>query len=298
MPFLREKSGRWSPEKIIAFVGACMPALWLAWRAWSGDLSPARPVNDAIHSTGNYAVWLVVISLAITPARRLFMAPKLINMRRTLGVAAFCYAVLHLTLYVVEQKYDLGKVVSEIALRFYLTIGFVALAGLIALTATSTDGMIRRLGGERWNRLHKLVYPIAILGIIHFLMQTKLDISESVMVGGFLLWLLGYRLLQRYAGGVGYARQVALALLATVLTAATETLWYAATTGVMWWRVFSANLSWDMAPRPAHWVLIVGLAVPLAAFLWSLRPQRTKAPARAKVSSRARVGAIQVQSGS
>jgi methionine sulfoxide reductase heme-binding subunit len=295
MPFLREKSGRWSPEKIIAFIGACVPALWLAWRAYSGDLGPARPVNDAIHATGNYAVWLVLISLAVTPARRLFMAPKLINMRRILGVAAFCYAILHLALYVVEQKYDLGKIVSEIALRFYLTIGFVALIGLIALAATSTDGMIRRLGGERWSRLHRLVYPIAILGVIHFLMQTKLDISESVMVAGFLIWLLGYRLLQRYAGGVGYAWQVALAVLAAALTAVTETLWYATTTGVMWWRVFSANLSWDMAPRPAHWVLVVGLAVPIAAFLWSLRPQRPKA---AKASSRARVGAIQVQSGS
>jgi methionine sulfoxide reductase heme-binding subunit len=297
MPFLREKSGRWSPEKIIAFTGACVPALWLAWRAWSGDLSAARPINDAIHSAGNYAVWLVVISLAVTPARRLFMAPKLINLRRTLGVAAFCYAILHLVLYVVEQKYDLGKVVSEIALRFYLTIGFVALLGLIALAVTSTDGMVRRLGGERWNRLHKLVYPIAILGIIHFLMQTKLDISESVMVGGFLIWLLGYRLLQRYAGGVGYLWQVALALLASALTAAAETLWYGATTGVMWWRVFSANFSWDMAPRPAHWVLIVGLAVPLLALLWSLRPQRAPAKAR-NASPRARVGAIQIQSGS
>jgi methionine sulfoxide reductase heme-binding subunit len=170
----------------------------------------------------------------------------------------------------------------------------VALIGLIALAATSTDGMIRRLGAERWNRLHKLIYPIAILGIIHFLMQTKLDISESVMVGGFLIWLLGYRVMHRYVGDVSYVWQIVLTFLAAALTAVTETLWYATTTGVMWWRVFSANLSWDM-PRPAHWVLIVGLAIPLASFLWSLRPQRAKAR---KVSSKARVGAIQVQSGS
>ena len=95
------------------------------------------------------------------------------------------------------------KVASEIVLRIYLTIGFVALIGLIALAATSTDGMIKRLGGARWNKLHKLVYPIAILGGIHFLMQTKLDISESVMVVGFLFWLLGYRLWHRYVGAVG-----------------------------------------------------------------------------------------------
>src|SRR5436305_14365388 len=149
MPFLREKSGKWSPEKTLAFVGACLPALWLAWRAWSGDLNAARPVTEAIHSAGNYTIWLIVISLGVTPARRLFNAPKLINMRRTLGVAAFCYAMLHLTLYFVQEKFNLLKVVTEIALRFYLTIGFVALIGLIALAATSTDGMIRRLGAAR-----------------------------------------------------------------------------------------------------------------------------------------------------
>ncbi len=145
-----------------------------------------------------------MLSLAITPARRLFNAPKLINMRRTLGLAAFCYVALHLTLYFVQEKFDFVKVASEIALRIYLTIGFVALIGLIALAATSTDGMIKRLGGARWNKLHKIVYLIAILGSIHFLMQTKLDISESVMVAGFLFWLLGYRLIHRYAGAVTY----------------------------------------------------------------------------------------------
>ena len=295
MPFLREKSGKWSVEKIVAFAGACVPALWLAWRAWSGDLNPARPINEAIHSTGNYAVWLVILSLAVTPARRLFNAPKLINMRRTLGVAAFCYAVLHLTLYVVQEKYDLAKVVSEIAFRIYLTIGFVVLIGLIALAATSTDGMIKRLGGERWNRLHKLVYAIAILGIIHFLMQTKLDISESVMVAGFLFWLLGYRLIHRYAGGVTYIWSAGLALIAAALTAVAEAGWYGATTGVMWWRVFAVNLDWEMAMRPSHWVLAVGLGVTLASFAWSFKAQRPKAR---KVASRAPAGAVQVQSGS
>lgn len=296
MPFLREKSGKWSPEKIVAFVGACVPILWLAWRAWSGDLSAARPVNDAIHSTGNYTVWLVIISLAITPARRLFMAPKLINMRRTLGVAAFCYAALHLTLYVVDQKYDLAKVVSEIALRFYLTIGFVALVGLIALAATSTDGMIKRLGGERWNRLHQAVYVIAILGVIHFLLQTKIEISESIMAAGFLVWLLGYRVLHRFVGNVTVVWQLVLTVAASVLTACGEAAWYSVLSSkAAGLRVFAVNLDWDLAPRPSHWVLIAGLGLMLAAYLWSLRPQPEKARKR---PSRAPSGAIQVQSGS
>jgi sulfoxide reductase heme-binding subunit YedZ len=294
MPFLRENSGRWSPEKIVAFVGGCIPALWLAWRAWSGDLNPARPVNEAIHSTGNYTIWLIVLSLCVSPARRLFMAPKLINMRRTLGVTAFCYAVLHFTLYFVQEKFDLAKIANEIALRIYLTIGFVALLGLIALAATSTDAMIKRLG-FRWNTLHKIIYPIAILGIIHFMMQTKVDITEAVMVGGFLIWLLGYRLMHRHVGDVTYLWQIVLTFVGSSLTAIAEAGWYGATTGVPAWRVFSVNFDWESAMRPAHWVLAVGLAVTLASFLWSLRPQRRKA---SRARSRAPAGAVQVQSGS
>jgi sulfoxide reductase heme-binding subunit YedZ len=294
MPFLREKNGRWSLEKIIAFVGRCVPILWLSWRVWTNDLNPARPVNETIHSTGNYVIWLIVLSLAVSPARRLFGAPKLINMRRTLGVAAFCYAALHLTLYVVQEKYDLAKVASEIVFRIYLTIGFVALLGLIALAATSTDAMIRRLG-PRWNTLHTIVYGIAILGIIHFMMQTKLDITEAVMVGGFVIWLLGYRLMHRLVGSVTYAWQIVLTLVAASLTAVAEAGWYGATTGVPAMRVFAVNFDWQMAFRPSHWVLIVGLAITLASFASSFVSQRPRAR---KTSSRAASGAIQVQSGS
>jgi sulfoxide reductase heme-binding subunit YedZ len=295
MPFLREKSGRWSPEKIIAFVAACLPALWLAWRAWNGELNPARPVNEAIHDAGSWTVRFLLLSLAISPARRLFAAPKLINMRRTLGVTAFCYAALHLTLYFVQEKFDLAKIASEIVLRIYLTIGFVALIGLIALAATSTDGMIRRIGATRWNRLHNTVYAIAILGIIHFMMQTKVDITESVMVAGFLFWLLGYRLMQRRLGAVTYAWSIALAFIAAALTALAEAAWYGASTGVPAGRVFAVNFDLDMAFRPAHWVLIAGLSITLASLLWSFVAQRPKAR---KVSPRASLGAIQVQSGS
>jgi sulfoxide reductase heme-binding subunit YedZ len=103
-------------------------------------------------------------------------------------------------LYVVQEKFDLARWRSEIVFRVYLTIGFVALLGLIALAATSTDGMIRAARRRALEPVAQACLPVAFLGIIQFLMQTKLDISESVMVGGFLIWLLGYRLMQRYAG--------------------------------------------------------------------------------------------------
>ena len=112
--------------------------------------------------------------------------------RRNVGVAAACYAVAHLSLYVVDQNFKLLTVVSEIALRFYLTIGFVALLVLLALAGTSTDGWVKRLGGN-WKRLHRLAYPVGAVALLHFYIQSKLNVSEPVFVSGLFVWLMAWR---------------------------------------------------------------------------------------------------------
>jgi sulfoxide reductase heme-binding subunit YedZ len=145
MPFLRERSGRWSPVKIAAFAAALLPALWIAYQAATDDLG-ARPVTEAIHQAGDWTLRFLLMTLAITPAQRILHYPRIVLARRTLGVATAGYALLHLSLYVLDQHFDLFKVASEIVLRVYLLIGAVALAGLIALASTSTDGAISRLG--------------------------------------------------------------------------------------------------------------------------------------------------------
>jgi sulfoxide reductase heme-binding subunit YedZ len=259
MPFLREKGGRWSPEKISAFALAVAPILWLIGRLVLNDLGP-RPVMESIHFTGRWAVRLILLSLAVTPARFLLSSPKLINARRTLGLAACLYAVLHFLLYVVDQKYNLATVASEIALRFYLTIGFATLMGLIALGITSTDAMIRRLG-PRWNTLHRASYLIGVLAILHFMLQKKLDIYEPTLMAGFLLWLLGYRLWPRYGERVTLLHLIGLALTSAVLTALFEAVWYMAKTGVSPLMVLQANLMFDVDARPAWWTLAAGIAV-------------------------------------
>src|SRR5438132_6440898 len=199
MPFLRERSGRWSPVKISAFVTALLPALWIAYQAAADELG-ARPVTEAIHQAGDWTLRFLLITLAITPAQRILHYPRIILARRTFGVATACYAALHLSLYVLDQHFDLFKVASEIVLRIYLLIGAFALAALIALASTSTDGSIRRLGSERWHALHRLVYGIAVLGAVHFFIQSKREIYEPVLMAGFLAWLLAYRVLYRRNG--------------------------------------------------------------------------------------------------
>jgi sulfoxide reductase heme-binding subunit YedZ len=278
MPFLREKSGRWSPEKIAAFALAIAPALWLVGLI-ALDRLGARPVTEVIHFSGRWTVRLILLSLLITPARRNLNWGKLINARRTLGVAAACYAVFHFTLYIVDQKYDLAKVASEIVLRFYLTIGFAALLGLIALGVTSTDAAVRRLG-SKWGTLHKAVYVIGILAVVHFALQKKLDIYEPTLMMGLLSWLLAYRVLYKWRREVGLASLVALAIFATLFTMLFEALWYGVLTGVPPARVLALNFMFAVDIRPAWWVLAASLAVIaaylVAQWLWPREPARVE----------------------
>ena len=192
--------GRLSPLKLAVFIALFGPALWLVLSFSQGWLQP-RPFNEAIHQMGLWTIRLIFIALAITPLRQVLQWPPLISVRRMVGVAAFAYGLAHLSLYTADLSFNIAKVASEIALRIYLTIGFAALLGLAALAATSTDGMVRRLGARRWQRLHWLVYPIAGLAVVHFCMQSKLDEWEPTIMAGVLFWLLGYRML-RWALGV------------------------------------------------------------------------------------------------
>jgi methionine sulfoxide reductase heme-binding subunit len=295
MPFLRERSGRWSPIKIGAFAAALLPALWIAYQAFADELG-ARPVTEAIHQAGDWALRFLLITLAITPAQRISQYPRIILARRTFGVACAGYAILHLSLYVLDQHFDVLKVASEIVLRIYLLIGALALAGLIALASTSTDGALRRLGSRRWNALHRLIYGIALLAVVHFFMQSKLEIYQPVLMAGFLIWLLAYRGLNRRNGEVTALHLVLLAVAVAAATAVGEAALYMFTSGVDGRRVLLAHLDLDMEVRPAWWVLVAGLAVAALAF-WRQKPAGQRPRAR-RISAGAMSAASQVQSGS
>ena len=269
-----DRTGRFSVFKTSVLLLVSLPMLWLVYRATVPGLG-ARPITEAIHRVGDWTVYLLLITLAVTPARRLFDLPKLILVRRMLGLAALAYIVAHFLLYVLDANFNLVFVAKEIVLRFYLTIGFVALVGLIVLGITSTDGMIRRLGGPRWNRLHRIVYYITPVAILHYYIQSKADVSQPVIMSGFYFWLIGYRIMARYGYKDGLVPLLGLSVAATLLTVFVEAIWYGFTTGIGGWPVFTANFNLDFGIRPAAWVLAAGLAVTLVAeFRRRLRPSR------------------------
>src|SRR5690242_4955811 len=177
--------------RLVTLVGLCLPALDLAWRWYTDDLG-ARPVTLATHITGDWAVIFLLCSLALTPARAVFGWMPLVQIRRRVGVAAALYAGLHLLIYVADQKWNLVVVALEIAKRFYLTIGFVALLAFVALAVTSTDGWQKRLR-RNWKRLHWLIYPAVALAILHFFIQSKANVGEATVAAGLYAWLMIWR---------------------------------------------------------------------------------------------------------
>lgn len=156
----------------------------------------ADPVRELLHSCGLTALNLLLITLLVTPLRQLAGLPQVQRLRRMLGLFAFFYAVLHVTVYVwLDQGLDFAAVGADIVKRPYITIGALALLLLVPLAVTSTNGMMRRLR-KRWQTLHTLIYPIAILGVWHFWWQVKKDIREPLLYAAMLALLLGYRLLR------------------------------------------------------------------------------------------------------
>jgi sulfoxide reductase heme-binding subunit YedZ len=267
----------WRPEKAAAAALAMAPAVWLAWLAYDDALG-VRPVTEAIQFSGDWALRLFWLVLFIGPARRLFGAPRLIRARRALGVGVFGLSALHFGLYALDQQFDWLQVARETVLRIYLTIGATALIGLAALAATSSDRAVARLGGARWNLLHRAIYAVAALSAVHFLLRSRTDAFEPMLMLGLLAWLMGYRLLHARTGDVTPLRLVGLAVVCGILTALMEVAWHAAATGVDPLRILAANLDVAYGLRPAGWVLIAGLAAAAAGWRFRLVPQRPAAP--------------------
>ncbi|NNM74867.1 sulfite oxidase heme-binding subunit YedZ [Enterovirga aerilata] len=290
----RDRKGNLSVLRIVTLAVLLWPAVLAVFDTGRGGLGP-RPLNEVIHRSGWWALVFLMASLAVTPLRQAGGFARLFEVRRMIGVASFCYAAAHLALYVVDQRLDLVKVATEIASRLYLTIGFVALLGLAALGATSNDAMLRRLGGLRWRRLHRLAYGIALLALVHFFQQTKADIAEPTLFAGLFAWMMGYRILARAGGNaLAWPRLLLLALLAGGLTFAGDALGLWLTAGrpppLDFLPLYAgAALDPDLGIRPGWPVLAAGIAVALLEAARSARrrlaPPRPRRPVAASAAS-------------
>ena len=179
-----------------AVFGLCLaPVLVLTWKGLHNDLG-ANPIEFITHATGDWTLRFLVFTLSITPLRRLLGLPDLIRFRRMLGLFAFFYGILHLTTYVwLDKFFDWHDIVKDIGKRPFITAGFTAFVLMLPLALTSTAGWIRRLGGKRWQTLHRLVYASAVVGVIHYYWLVKSDIRRPVFYGTLVALLLLYRVI-------------------------------------------------------------------------------------------------------
>jgi sulfoxide reductase heme-binding subunit YedZ len=190
-------NSKWS--KLVVFLLCLLPLAALGWRALHGELT-ANPIEFITHATGDWTLRFLVITLCVTPFRKILRLPELIRFRRMLGLFAFFYACLHFTTYIwLDKFFDLSEMWKDIAKRKYITVGFTAFLLLIPLAVTSTAASIRRLGGKRWQRLHRLVYFSAALGVIHYYWLVKSAVIRPLTYGAIVAALLLWRLFSSLA---------------------------------------------------------------------------------------------------
>ena len=189
----RNQRIRWIAKPAV-FLAALVPFAWLLYRAFHNDLG-TNPIETLNRYTGDWTIRFVLITLAVTPLRRLTGWNVLLRFRRMLGLFAFFYVCLHFLTWIwLDQYFDLNAIVKDVVKRPFITLGFACLLMLIPLAATSTNAMIRRLGARNWQRLHRLVYAVGIGGVVHYWWLVKSDIREPLMYGAILAVLLGLRL--------------------------------------------------------------------------------------------------------
>jgi len=186
--------------KLTLFVNALVPLGLLVWD-WRGGRLGANPLDFLTRTTGTLTLLFLVLTLAVTPLRKLTGANWLVRLRRMLGLYAFFYGSLHLLAYVWFDKwFDASAIADDVARRRFILVGLLAFASLVPLAVTSTDRMIKRLGGKRWQKLHRLTYVAAAAGVLHYYLLVKSDTRKPLLFAALVALLLGYRLAAAYFG--------------------------------------------------------------------------------------------------
>jgi sulfoxide reductase heme-binding subunit YedZ len=190
-------TSKWT--KVVVFPICLVPLGILIWGAFTGGLG-ANPTQFLEHATGDWTLRFVAITLCVTPLRKLLKQPQLIRFRRMFGLFAFFYGCCHFLVYMTfDQVFDLHGIWADVIKRRYITVGFTGFVLMIPLAITSTAGMIRRLGGRNWSRLHRLIYATAIAGVIHYLWLVKSDIHLPLEYAAVMTVLLGWRIYDHFS---------------------------------------------------------------------------------------------------
>lgn len=193
--------------KPIAFLLCLVPLGLLTYNYFTDNLS-ANPLSDITNETGVWTLRFLIVTLSITPLRKLTGWSPLQRFRRMVGLFAFFYVSLHFTTYIYLDKFfDWPEIVKDIAKRPFITVGFTALVLLIPLAITSIDLLMKRMGGRRWKRLHRLVYIVACLGVIHYYWLVKADTHRPLTYGVIVLVLLGYRVWEHFVSRAAKSRR-------------------------------------------------------------------------------------------
>jgi len=186
---------KWRWTKVLVFLLGLAPLFWLGWRAFQGRLT-ANPIEFITHYTGDWTLRLIIIGLSVSPLRKILNRPSLIRYRRMIGLFAFFYGCLHFLTWIwLDKFFDPHELWADVVKRRYITVGFTGFVLLIPLAVTSTAGWIRRMGGKRWQQLHRLVYITAVCGVVHYYWLVKSDIRLPVFYGLLVALLLGWRTL-------------------------------------------------------------------------------------------------------
>ena len=196
--------------KPVVFAACLIPLALLGWKAYNGALG-ANPIEVITHSTGDWILRFLLITLSITPLRKLTGQLWLIRYRRMFGLFAFFYGVLHFLTYIwLDKFFALHEMLADVVKRRFITVGFTGFVLLLPLAITSTTGWIRRLGGKRWQALHRLIYVSATAGVIHYVWLVKADLRKPLQYAAILSLLLGYRLVVWFLARTRTARVVSL----------------------------------------------------------------------------------------
>lgn len=185
--------------KLVVFINSLVPLVLLLWDLYNKRVGP-NPLEFTTRTTGMMTLIFLSLTVAVTPLRKIFGINSLVKVRRMLGLFAFFYGALHLLTYVwFDRSFNLASVVQDVGRRPFILLGMTAFFLMVPLAITSTNKMVKRLGGKRWARLHRLVYVAAITGVVHFWMLVKSDIRLPLTFAFILLFLLGFRLFAKYA---------------------------------------------------------------------------------------------------